>query len=289
VRKPRAHVRHVAIVHEGKRLAAFAFRPDVGRIEAGYLTLGPAGSKYRRGRGRSPVLSASLLARRLGGDDVRELNLIAVLEHGACDDERHVRPAVEALAAQGGVTAITDVRLDEVDEALGVPEGLTGTDEGEKLLQEIVIERTDLTFGNGDQALVRAVALLLALDRADGKVSDAVYAPTTRTTRTRPSLPSPDRDYLTVAEVAGALGIDRSTAYRLADAGAFSTYRVGRQIRVQRGDLLAYLARQRAPSSEEIGQARRDKVVAVHQASSASADDEQRGLELARKLGTTKR
>jgi excisionase family DNA binding protein len=84
--------------------------------------------------------------------------------------------------------------------------------------------------------------------------------------------------------VSEALGIDRTTAYRMAAAGEFPSYRVGRQIRVRTKDLEAYLAGHRAPSAEENALIARGRVLALPRAT-LSPDDEERGHQLADELG----
>lgn len=89
---------------------------------------------------------------------------------------------------------------------------------------------------------------------------------------------------LSLAQVAEQLGVDRTTAYRLAERKAFASFRVGRQIRVHREDLETFVARTRQPSSEETAQAARGKLVVLPRVSLAE-DDEAKGHRLADALG----
>lgn len=52
----------------------------------------------------------------------------------------------------------------------------------------------------------------------------------------------PQPEWLTIPEVALRLRVSRMTAYRIAERGELTTYRVGRQLRVRPADLDAYLA-----------------------------------------------
>jgi excisionase family DNA binding protein len=93
------------------------------------------------------------------------------------------------------------------------------------------------------------------------------------------------RPYLTLAEVAGILGIDRTTVYRMAGRREFPVYPVGRQLRVLRTDLVGYLARQRRASGEERALGARSKVVALPRPVLDPDDEEQKGHRLADELG----
>lgn len=61
----------------------------------------------------------------------------------------------------------------------------------------------------------------------------------TANTRT-PTTEEPER-LLSIREVAGRLGVGRTTAYRLADGGAFPVRRIGGSLRVRPEDLEAYI------------------------------------------------
>jgi excisionase family DNA binding protein len=54
--------------------------------------------------------------------------------------------------------------------------------------------------------------------------------------------------WLTPEDVAGELGINKMTVYRLLDAGAITAYRFGRLYRVRPADLDAYIRSSRVQS-----------------------------------------
>jgi len=98
-----------------------------------------------------------------------------------------------------------------------------------------------------------------------------------------------DSSFLSLSEVAAELRIDRTTAYRLAMRGDFAVHRVGRQLRVLHEDFAAYLARIRTPSNTEHPAPQKKLVSQAPIRIVTAGDDEARGLELARKRGSTRR
>lgn len=96
--------------------------------------------------------------------------------------------------------------------------------------------------------------------------------------------PRPAPAALSLAQVAALLGVDRTTAYRLAECKEFASFRVGRQIRVHRTDLEAYLSRTRRPSAEETAMRARGNLIILPRVSLVD-DDEDRGHRLADELG----
>lgn len=101
--------------------------------------------------------------------------------------------------------------------------------------------------------------------------------------RDRPRRCNGSTDFVTLAELAQILGIERTTVYRMSQRGDFPTHRVGRQIRVRRQDVEEFLTQQRVPSSKEMALARRGKITVLRKI--GIEDDEQRGRDLADKLG----
>lgn len=57
--------------------------------------------------------------------------------------------------------------------------------------------------------------------------------------------PSSEDDWLSTAEAADLLGVVPRTLYRMIDTDGLPAYRVGRPIRLRRGDVLAYIERAR--------------------------------------------
>lgn len=160
-----------------------------------------------------------------------------------------------------------------------------------------------------ENGVVFAVAMTVAGEQAHrrwegrfGRIAVSGLAPADTTVRTHPTEPRREptrypprparqaarrhgeRSFVTLADIAEILGIDRTTAYRLAERCDIATHRVGRQIRVRREDLDAYLSRQREASSEERALTARGKLVALPSVT-AITDDHQRARAAARKLG----
>jgi excisionase family DNA binding protein len=54
-------------------------------------------------------------------------------------------------------------------------------------------------------------------------------------------VPTPDDDWLSTAEAAELLGVVPRTLYRMIDVDGLPAYRIGRPIRLRRGDVLAYI------------------------------------------------
>lgn len=52
---------------------------------------------------------------------------------------------------------------------------------------------------------------------------------------------SPDDEWLSTAEAAELLGVVPRTLYRMIDTDGLPAYRIGRPIRLRRGDVLAYI------------------------------------------------
>ena len=52
---------------------------------------------------------------------------------------------------------------------------------------------------------------------------------------------SPDDEWLSTAEAADLLGVVPRTLYRMIDTDGLPAYRIGRPIRLRRGDVLAYI------------------------------------------------
>jgi excisionase family DNA binding protein len=65
----------------------------------------------------------------------------------------------------------------------------------------------------------------------------------TRPTRLDPD--RPDDPWLTVPEIARALRVGKSSVYRLVDSGDLRAARIGRQLRIRKSDVTAYLNRSR--------------------------------------------
>ena len=61
---------------------------------------------------------------------------------------------------------------------------------------------------------------------------------------TTPSMDTPDREVLTVAEVASFLRISRASAYEAIRTGEIPSFKIGRSIRVSRSALLAWIDHQ---------------------------------------------
>jgi excisionase family DNA binding protein len=57
--------------------------------------------------------------------------------------------------------------------------------------------------------------------------------------------PRPDDPWLTVPEIARALRVGKSSVYRLVDSGDLRAARIGRQLRIRKSDVTAYLNRSR--------------------------------------------
>jgi excisionase family DNA binding protein len=55
--------------------------------------------------------------------------------------------------------------------------------------------------------------------------------------------PRPDDPWLTVPEIAHALRVGKSSVYRLVDSGDLRAARIGRQLRIRKSDVTAYLNR----------------------------------------------
>jgi excisionase family DNA binding protein len=60
---------------------------------------------------------------------------------------------------------------------------------------------------------------------------------------TRLDQPRPDDPWLTVPEIARALRVGKSSVYRLVDQGDLRAARIGRQLRIRKSDVTAYLNR----------------------------------------------
>lgn len=95
------------------------------------------------------------------------------------------------------------------------------------------------------------------------------------------------RPFLTIPEVADLLGVDPATVYRLIGEGAIASHRIGRQIRILKEDFEAYLASRREAPKDARGRSIRTPPILPRLP--GHLDDEERGLALARKAGTTKR
>jgi excisionase family DNA binding protein len=54
-------------------------------------------------------------------------------------------------------------------------------------------------------------------------------------------VPSPDDEWLSTAQAADLLGVVPRTLYRMIDTDGLPAYRIGRPIRLRRGDVLAYI------------------------------------------------
>jgi excisionase family DNA binding protein len=55
--------------------------------------------------------------------------------------------------------------------------------------------------------------------------------------------PRPDDPWLTVPEIASALRVGKSSVYRLVASGDLRAARIGRQLRIRKSDVTAYLNR----------------------------------------------
>lgn len=110
----------------------------------------------------------------------------------------------------------------------------------------------------------------------------AAEAPPGRCSR-RPH-PQPERPFLTLREVSQTLGIDRSTVYRLISRGDIASHRVGRQIRVLRLDLEAFLSTRRSGTTEERALRTRGKITSLRPPKILE-DEEGRLLRRARETG----
>jgi predicted DNA-binding transcriptional regulator AlpA len=104
------------------------------------------------------------------------VHLVVVVEDFYADDDNYRPPWIDGLTAVARVATVTDVRTpgDEVDDVLGIPISIAGTDEGDEMMREIIFERTSIVVDQGEWAAARALALLLVEEELRGHGSALV-------------------------------------------------------------------------------------------------------------------
>lgn len=150
---------------------AFAYRAGQTLIECGYMSVAPRRDKHLRGRGRYPLLTPDAVVAMLARLDLAK-HVVVVIENYYSDRDNQVPRWIPALTNVTHVASVAEVRIDELDEAIGVPFSIAGAPEGDEMMREIIHDRVGIVVGRDEEVIARAVALLLVEEDLRGQRED---------------------------------------------------------------------------------------------------------------------